>query len=150
MADLPEFRVDRRWLSGMEEMTTDAHERLMHAIGRMNRELDNDVALLAHTGVDFDRMSIMTVNGDPGRRALLVDGKKVREYVITFATEPRQPQALDRFETCWLHYSEMPEHTRKFADALVEWTQAEYTLTGKLAPMTFNTLGGMVEVKRRG
>lgn len=149
MADLPEYRVDRRWLANVEEMTTDAHEMLMLAIGRIHRELDRDVGLLMESGVEVHRMSIMTFANDPARRALAVDGKKVREYVITFKEERHGAQVLDRHETRWLNYADMTEHTRSLADAVCEWVTQEMTETGDVRSFTVNTPIGPIEVRRR-
>src|SRR5688572_14556663 len=120
----------------MEMHTASCSERLLLAIGRLDRQLDQDVHLLAQSGVAFDRMELRSYENEPGKRALAVDGNVVRIYSLTFEVGRSEPLVLDELDRQWTAH--MPAHTKRLAEAVVEWSQHEMLHWGRVVAVTVN------------
>jgi len=56
------------------------------AVHEQNAQIERDMALLMRAGIEFKRIMVGYHQGET-RRSLLVDGKPVQDYVITYVTE---------------------------------------------------------------
>lgn len=83
----PHSWVDHAELRRLHEAFAGDLDDSIAVFGRIAKAIDDDIQLLYLAGIAFDRMEMRHYQGDALRHTLMVDGKVVREYTVTFTVD---------------------------------------------------------------
>jgi len=75
--------VEKQFAASMAK----SFEKARDVTSEQTRRIDDDIALLLLAGISFHRITLATYQDEPFKRSILVDGKSVRDYTITYKAE---------------------------------------------------------------